>query len=91
MARLGITGTVLVMRHGRTHVVTMSMGRVADVDEEDAHTRKSGGQPESGEVGGVWVFRIVKEIKEEEETSECHTHREVAPAAQGANPCSGHM
>ena len=52
----------------------------AYVDEEDADSRKSGGQPESekdGEVGGVWIVGHVEKIKEEEETREDHALREV--------------
>ena len=61
-----LTRTMLDMLWDRTQVVGMSME--SRWPDEDANSRKSGGQPESeedGEVGSVWVVGNVKELEEE--------------------------
>ena len=57
------------------HKSTECRWGVAYVDEEDADSRKNGGQP--GEVGGVRIVGNVLEIKDEEETREYRTRREA--------------
>ena len=57
---------------------------VAGIEEEDADCRRSGGQlepEEDGKVGGVWIAGNVWNSRK----------RKKAPAAVGADPCSGHM
>ena len=62
-----------------------------NVDEEDADSRKSGGQPES-EEDGEWIVGNMEEIKEEEGRDPRVSHAVTwwkAPAAWGADPGSG--